>query len=214
MKFFNTAMKWGIFCGGLFTSVTSEAAPLTHSEINGSRAEICAQHFPHGDVDGIKEFANGPIIVPSGTVLEKAGHAFAGASDPRDYQHLSSKLGALFPTLSKAENDRRLALLSQDGDRSSRREAIITTSDVQLTEKHNCATVPVKAIVSAQWEWENAHISGEKDIYYQAYGVVREDKIDTSFDAEAPAFSWAAKAGEINAIVTGEVTDSYNLPPD
>lgn len=99
-----------------------------------------------------------------------------------------------------------------DGPEHSRR-AFITDGPVTLTKQRLCGKVSARVIVSPQWDWTTRTIGTSPGSHYQAYGVVSDDKIDTSFDNEPMPFQWNAQAGTINAVVIRPLDVVYELPP-
>ncbi|MCE2579595.1 hypothetical protein LDL36_14050 [Komagataeibacter sp. FNDCR1] len=194
------------------------AAAVAETPIGRETVEICASYDPTSPEDFQKEFSFGDILIPAGTVFDGAWHMFNGLKDPGDMQHVvndpEKHNGKMWPNVSDAEEKRREGFLRADHESGRPHQAFITDGPVTLSKHHLCDKVGARAIVSSQWDWAARAINAAPDLYYQAYGVVSDDKIDTSFDTEPMPFQWNAQAGTINAAVIRPLDAVYELPPD
>jgi len=178
---------------------------------------ICAEDFADSPDDLRHEFANGPIVVPVGTVFDWGGHMFNGPGDPEDHAHMGKagrEDGRNWPGIPVEDENRRNALRSTDLRPDHPEAGAITTQKATLTVGRRCMFVSARPIISKEWKWSQSSLNGDASIFYQVYGVVRNNRIDTSFDREKLAFKWAAQTGSINAEVEGKIGDAYSLPPD
>jgi hypothetical protein len=180
---------------------------------------ICAEHIDHDDWED--EFSGGPVVVPSGTVFDYAGHLMGGnLQDVKDWAH-SGDAGK-WKGISKQEEQRRADLLAQDMAIDQKNtSAIVTTKPVTLTRSVPCALTTGKTVLSKQWGWTVSPITGDSALYYQTYGVIRRGALDTNFDADDVPLNHLAARGQLNASVRGTLTKTLNLdewsaaqPPD
>lgn len=193
-------------------------AAIAETSTERDAVEICASYDPTSPEDFQKEFSFGDILIPAGTVFDGAWHMFNGLKDPGDMQHIVNDSenhgGKIWQSISDAEEKRREAYLQTDHETGRPHQAFITADQVKLSKHHPCGKTAAHVIVSSQWDWHARTINASPDLYYQAYGVVSDDKIDTSFDAEPMPFQWNAQAGTINAAVIRPLNMVYELPPD
>ncbi|MBY4639642.1 hypothetical protein K6L44_06455 [Gluconacetobacter entanii] len=194
------------------------AAAVAETPTGREAVEICASYDPTSPSDFQKEFSYGDIVVPAGTVFDGPAHMFNGLKDPGDRQHLvtdpKDNSGKEWLSISDAEEKRRDEYLRMDHAVGHAHLAFIIDDPITLTKQHLCGKVNARVIVSSQWDWHTRTINAAPDLYYQAYGVVSGDKIDTSFDNEEMPFQWNAQAGTINAAVIRTLDVVYELPPD
>jgi hypothetical protein len=211
--------KWGLLCA----SLVSLAACISGAAATAGAAKdglyVCAEHADPDDWDA--EFANGPIVVPAGTVFDYAGHVLAGnLQDPRDSAHFDVHDG--WKGLSPEEAQRRSSLISRDMAVDQKNTSgVATLSEVVLTKSAPCAFAPAEVVLSKNWGWSISPIHGDESVYYQIYGVIRRGALDTNFDDDRIPLNSAASRGEINASVRGTITRTVNLdewsttqPPD
>ena len=180
---------------------------------------ICAEHTDHDDWED--EFSRGPVVVPSGTVFDYAGHLMGGnLQDAKDWAH-SGDAGK-WKGISKQEEQRRSDLLAQDVAIDQKNtSAVVTTKPVTLTRSVPCALTTGEAVLSKQWGWTVSPPTGDGTLYYQTYGVIRRGALDTNFDADNIPLNHLAARGQLNASVRGTLTKTMNLdelsakqPPD
>jgi hypothetical protein len=180
---------------------------------------ICAEHIDPDDWED--EFSRGPVVVPSGTVFDYAGHLMGGnLQDVKDLAH-SGDAGK-WKGISKQEEQRRSDLLAQDMAIDQKNtSAIVTTKPVSLTRSIPCALTTGEALLSKQWGWTISPIIGDGALYYQTYGVIRRGALDTNFDADDVPLNHLAARGQLNASVRGTLTKTMKLdewsaaqPPD
>lgn len=180
---------------------------------------ICAEHVDHDD--WADEFSRGPVVVPSGTVFDYAGHLMGrNLQDVKDSAH-SGEAGT-WKGMSKQEEQRRSNWLAQDTAIDQKHtSAIVTTKQVTLTRSVPCAMTTGEVVLSNQWGWTVSPIIGDDALYYQTYGVIRRGALDTSFDADDVPLNHLAARGQLNASVRGTLTKTMNLdersaalPPD
>ncbi|WP_146220931.1 hypothetical protein [Komagataeibacter nataicola] len=199
---------------GLLPPLAAIAEPST----GRGNVEICATYDPTSPDDFQKEFSFGDITVPAGTVFDGPAHMFNGLKDPGDMQHIvtdpKNNDGKGWLSISDAEEKRREGYLRTDHEIGHLHQAFLIDGPVTLSKHHLCDKVDAHVIVSSQWDWNTRTINVASDLYYQAYGVVSDNKIDTSFDNEEMPFQWNAQAGNINAAVTRPLDAVYELPPD
>ncbi|QHC35964.1 hypothetical protein [Komagataeibacter xylinus] len=180
--------------------------------------EICAAYNPADQEDFQKEFSFGNITIPAGAVFDGTAHMFNGLKDPRDEEHMTDEVaahgGKIWPSISDAEEKKREDDLRIDRDPGHSHQAFITDDPIKLSKHHLCEKVSAHVMVSSQWDWDARPIDVSASLYYQAYGVVSDNKIDTSFDNEVMAFKWNAQAGTLNASVIKPLNTVYELPPD
>lgn len=194
------------------------AAAVAETPTGREAVEICASYDPTSPSDFQKEFSGGDIVVPAGTVFDGPAHMFNGLKDPGDMQHLATDPKTHgskgWMSISDAEEKRRREYIRLDHAVGHPHLAFIINGPVTLTKQRLCGKVNARVIVSSQWDWTDRTINAAPDLYYQAYGVVSDDKIDTSFDNEPMPFQWNAQAGTINAAVIRPLDAVYELPPD
>lgn len=198
------------------------ALALTNTASRGAAVTdglyICAEH---GDPDDWEsEFANGPLVVPAGTVFDYAGHIIGGnLQDPKDLAH-SGMHG--WKGISTEERARRSDFLDQDLTADHRNKSgLVTTIEVVLTKAAPCALASAKVILSKNWGWTVAPVHGDSALYYQISGVIRRGALDADFSDNNVPLNFVATRGELNASVRGTIIETFNLdqwtasqPPD
>ncbi|PYD78139.1 hypothetical protein CFR80_16935 [Komagataeibacter oboediens] len=192
-------------------------AAIAETSTGHEAVEICVSYDPTSPEDFQKEFSFGNIVVPEGTVFDGPAHMFNGLKDPGDMQHIvndpENHSGKGWISISDAEEKRRDEYIRSDHAVGHPHLAFIIDGPITLTKQRLCGKVNARVIVSPQWDWTVRTISASPDLYYQAYAVVSDDKIDTSFDTEPMSFQWNAQAGTINAVVIRPLDVVYELPP-
>jgi hypothetical protein len=124
--------------------------------------------------------------------------------------------------LSESEKRRRSDLLRQDMATDQKNTSgIITTQEITLTSSAPCATARAEVVLSKQWGWTVAPISGDRNLYYQVYGIVRRGALDANFNADDVPVNHLAARGQLNGSVRGTLRKTINLdewsasqPPD
>ncbi|WP_308721159.1 hypothetical protein [Komagataeibacter xylinus] len=189
-------------------------ALAAHPAWAGGQIELCLARHPVENSFVQNAAAHGPIHVPAGTALSYAGHAFGPASDPLDRAHAAPD-GDGWRNIPPAEETRRRNLQMEDigGDSHYHRPqaALMTTAAVTLSPTRPCAQVGATALLSDDWTWTMDTIPARPDMYFQAYGTVRGDQLDPTFNNDADPFQWTAAHGALNAIVTQTVDQSLTL---
>lgn len=187
---------------------------LFHPAWAGGRIQICLEQHTLDNSFIQDTPARGPVLVPAGTALNYAGHAFGPASDPLDRAHAPPD-GDGWRDISAAEETRRRQLQMEDigGDTSYHRPqaALMTTHAVTLSHAHPCAMVGATALLSDDWTWTMDTIPARPDMYFQAYGTVHDDQLDPTFNNDADPFQWTAAHGALNAIVTQTIDQALTL---
>lgn len=180
----------------------------------GGQITLCLARHPVENSFVQNAAAHGPIHVPAGTALNYAGHAFGPASDPLDRAHAGPD-GDGWRNIPPAEEARRRDLQMEDIGGDSRyhrpQAALMTTAAVTLSPTRPCAQVGATALLSDDWTWTMDTIPARPDMYFQAYGTVRGDQLDPTFNNDADPFQWTAAHGALNAIVTQTVDQSLTL---
>ncbi|MBV1831877.1 hypothetical protein HNW77_15120 [Komagataeibacter sp. AV436] len=186
----------------------------THPARAAGQIELCLARHPVENSFVQNAAAHGPIHVPAGTALNYAGHAFGPASDPLDRAHAAPD-GDGWRDIPPAEEARRRDLQMEDIGGDSRyhrpQAALMTTAAVTLSPAHPCAQVGATALLSDDWTWTMDTIPARPDMYFQAYGTVRGNQLDPTFNNDADPFQWTAAHGALNAIVTQTVDQSLTL---
>lgn len=177
---------------------------------------ICAEHYKDDGEDFVEEFLHGQITLPAGTIFDYTGHAFNGAMDLKDFTHDPRDDGKK-SGISLEEKRRRAKLLEEDlsiGSLENQHHlAAVTISPVVLTNYRLCVDVAARAFVSPDWREDAEIIFADPSIYFQLYGVVRGDQINTDFDDDGNPFEFASSRGELNATVTKTLNTMFTLPP-
>ena len=180
---------------------------------------ICAEHIDHDD--WADEFSRGPVVIPSGTVFDYAGHIMGrNLQDVQDWAH-RGRVGT-WKDISKQEEQQRSDWLDQDMVIDHKHtSAIVTIKQITLTRSVPCAITTGEVVLSNQWGWTVSPVVGDDALYYQTYGVIRRGALDTSFEADDVPLNHLAARGQLNASVRGTLTKTMNLdewsaalPPD
>ncbi|NHO54802.1 hypothetical protein GOB87_12745 [Acetobacter estunensis] len=148
------------------------------------QVRICAQQDPIDAAAWHQLFANGPIGVPADTIFVFAGYS----KGP--------------PT----------ALASNTVEGEKRTEAFITTAPASLTQAKPCATVAAMVGRSETWVWNGQPIRPDKLQYFQVFGLLTPDGVDTSFDASGASMQWAAQNQQLDARVLSTLTAPRDVP--
>ncbi|QHC37119.1 hypothetical protein [Komagataeibacter xylinus] len=203
-------MRRGIWLAVIGLSLALAAHPARA----GGQIELCLARHPVENSFVQNAAAHGPIHVPAGTALNYAGHAFGPASDPLDRAHAAPD-GDGWRNIPPAEETRRRDLQMEDIGGDSRyhrpQAALMTTAAVTLSPTRPCAQVGATALLSDDWTWTMDTIPARPDMYFQAYGTVRGNQLDPTFNNDADPFQWTAAHGALNAIVTQTVDQSLTL---
>jgi hypothetical protein len=199
----------GVMAASLIESINDVTRAATPSP--GMR--VCVRYIA-GDPTGLDgAFAEGPINIPNGTVFDYAGHAFGPASDPIDEAHETANLQKGWTDVTAAENKRREKLQLADTDLKNKQSvAVVTTAAATLTKRTPCGVVPIALIVSNTWGWDQRILFGNSNIYFQAYGVIRGEHLETDMPDQNDPFEEAVAGGILNGIVIGTVQRVINLP--
>lgn len=171
---------------------------------------VCVDHVDPDDWQA--EWNGGAIKVPAGAVFDFGGHLFGSdLQDPHDFAHWDDGKN-LWSGISAQEAARRDTLTAQDVSPSTpfAKEAVITTSELTLTEQHPCGNVNAATVLSGSWNWTAYPVFGESTIYFEVYGVIQGGQLNTSFDGGTP-FDAAGQRTELHAIVNGTLTDKITL---
>ena len=180
-------------------------AALSPSVASAADLEVCVRRNG-ADLFGFNEaFSKGAITVPTGTVFKWAGHTYGGAADPLDETHSLRYPAVGWRGVSKAEGDRRMQQMLDDGERQKGpTSAVITTREASLTKGRPCTVVPVATAGSAELRGESGPLTGDPGIYYQAYGVVQGVTLNTNWSAQPPALRSAGINGALNGVLKGK----------
>lgn len=211
-----TAQGGGLFTRrGIWLAMTGLCLVLGTCPVRAAGLiELCLARHPVENSFVQNAAAHGPIHVPAGTALNYAGHAFGPASDPLDRAHAAPD-GDGWRNITPAEETRRRDLQMEDIGGDSRyhrpQAALMTTAAVTLSPTRPCAQVGATALLSDDWTWTMDTIPARSDMYFQAYGTVRGDQLDPTFNNDADPFQWTAAHGALNAIVTQTVDQSLTL---
>jgi len=183
-------------------------AIIWSSQASAGQIKVCVTDPDPDAYNGF--FEDGPIHIPAGAVFQYAGHILNGnLQDPYDLHHDNNKLG--WTDASAAETKRRNTLMAEDSDATDD-SAFVTMTTMTLTKARPCATASARAVLSTDWKWSTAPIFANDDIYYQIYGVMVNDTIDTSMDGNS-SFDQISQGGSFNAEVTDTLTSAIRLPP-
>jgi len=177
---------------------------------------VCAKREdPRYPSDFQSQFDHGKIVVPKGAVFLWGGHYFGPLEDPRDDRNLAEHSDPLsWSDVDAAEQARRNDLVQKDLSITTPDAAVVTTAALTLTEKRLCGSVAARTLVSEDWKFAQATVTQADAVYYQLYGILRGDKLDTSFEHDAGPIKWAGSAGSLNGVVKGIVSDPLSLPSE
>jgi hypothetical protein len=170
---------------------------------------ICAAHVDPDDWQD--EWSRGPVTIPAGLVFDYAGHIFNGLQDVMDMRHRISEPDHNWD-VAKVEEERRNRLLRQDiAARQKNTSGVVTTHEVTLTKEKPCAETSAAVVLASKWNWTVAPLFGDSSLYYQAYGVVRQGRLETAFDDDESPMDHLAVRGQINASIRGALTRVIRL---
>ncbi|WP_336763453.1 Ltp family lipoprotein [Asaia sp. VD9] len=177
---------------------------------------VCAkQEDPRYPSDFQAQFDHGKIVVPKGAVFLWGGHYFGPLEDPRDDRNLAEHSDPLsWSDVDAAEQARRNDLVQKDLSITTPDAAVVTTAALTLTKNRLCGSVAARTLVSEDWKFAQATVTQADAVYYQLYGILRGDKLDTSFEHDAGPIKRAGSAGSLNAVVKGAIGNPLSLPSD
>ncbi|MFT8335417.1 MAG: hypothetical protein ABF628_04480 [Acetobacter orientalis] len=164
---------------------------------HASSLEVCLKHYSGNEQDFSGVMADGPIEVPAGTVFQSAGYKYGTPSDPRDEEHMQEGGGLAWSGIPQEEQKRRAKILQQESRGLPPKTAFVLTKSLILSQHHYCAMGSASNVLSSTWGWEKAY-AGTSDVYYEAYGIYKEDTLNTSFD-NMGSFGLAAQSGQLVA---------------
>lgn len=172
---------------------------------------ICVKRVASVDEDFDASFSLGPIRVPAGAVFDYAGHAFGSPSDPIDSAHW--KKDGSWSGVDASESSRRSKVLAQDLLADQKHKAgLVTLAEVTLTKGKPCTTAPVAAAQSDEWGWTVTPVFGARDVYFQLYGVIRGQDLNTAFDNERNPLDYSGARGSLNGMLSGTTARTIRVP--
>ncbi|MFT8445485.1 hypothetical protein [Acetobacter orientalis] len=177
---------------------------------HASSLEVCLKHYRGNEQDFSGLVGNGPIEVPAGTVFQSAGFRYGTPSDPRDEEHMQEGHDPAWSGIPQEEQIRRAKILQQERSGQPPKTAFVLTRSLILSKRHYCAMGSVNNILSSTWGWEKAG-AGASDVYYEAYGIYKENMLNTSFD-KMRGVGFAAQSGQLVATIHGKVTTTVYEP--
>jgi hypothetical protein len=189
--------------------VATAVALIWASQAAAGQVKVCVTDPDPDAYNGFFEY--GPIHIPAGAVFMYAGHILNGnLQDPYDLHHENTKtLG--WTDAPASETKRRNVLMAEDSGAKDD-SAFVTMTTMTLTKARPCATARARAVLSTDWRWSTVPIFANDGIFYQIYGVMVNDTIDTSMDGSSK-FDQISQGGSFNAEVTDTLMDTITLPP-
>ncbi|RUT26939.1 hypothetical protein C0V97_03770 [Asaia sp. W19] len=177
---------------------------------------VCAKREdPRYPSDFQSQFDHGKIVVPKGAVFLWGGHYFGPPEDPRDDKNLAENSHPLsWSGTDAAEQARRNNMIDMDMSVAAPGAAVVTTVPLTLTEERLCGSVAARTLLSKDWKFRQATVTQADAVYYQLYGILRGNKLDTSFDHDTIPIKWAGSAGSLNAVIKGTIENPLSLPSD
>lgn len=187
-----------------------------YREASDNSLIVCAKREdPRYPSDFQSQFGHGKIVVPKGAVFLWGGHYFGPLEDPRDDKNLAENSHPLsWSGTDAAEQARRNKMVDMDMSIAAPDAAVVTTAPLTLTEKRLCGSVAARTILSEDWKFSQESVTQADAVYYQLYGILKGNRLDTSFDHETSPIKWAGSAGSLNGVVKGVVSNPLSLPPE
>ncbi|HUN01031.1 MAG TPA: hypothetical protein PLI96_11190 [Halothiobacillus sp.] len=191
----------------LLAAIFLNFSALCSAQAQSGSLFVCVDHVDPDDWKGA--WQNGPINVPAGAVFEYAGHILSGnLQNPKDLMNLG-KDG--WTDVSKAESDRRAALLTEDSQLELQdASAAVTTSEITLTMQHPCGLAPAASLIDPADGWSIFPIFGNSGLYFEIAGVIIGGKLNNNYSDGTP-FDFVAQVSELHASVRGTLTQKIHL---